>query len=105
MSNSTNSALSLLNLTMVFTNITAAMSRTESNQKTSYNANDVLQILFGICIVGIIMGGGLCITYLRSSHLNRGIFLRDPSNDTNYDQLPDGPQASNAQRSVTSHHR
>ena len=95
MSNSTVSALSLLNLTTAFTNITAAMSGTESNQKTNYNANDVLQILFGICIVGIIMGGGLCITYLRSSHLNRGIFLRDPSNDTNYDQLPDGPQATN----------
>ena len=94
MSNSTVSALSLLNLTTAFTNITAAMSGTESNQKTNYNANDVLQILFGICIVGIIMGGGLCITYLRSSHLNRGMFPTDSSN-SGYTVLSADPVAPN----------
>ena len=98
MSNLTDSALSLLNLTMAVTNTTVGTLGSESSQKTDYDANDILQIFFGICIVGIIMGGGLCMTYLRSSHLDRGMFPTDSSNSRNYAMLSGGPEASNLQQ-------
>ena len=98
MNNLTDGVLSLFNLTMVVTNTTVGALGSESSQKTDYDAKDISQILFGICIVGIIMGGGLCMTYLRSSHLDRGMFPTHSSSSRNYAVLSGGPEASNLQQ-------